>query len=217
MLASATAIWVIVIVVVLCLSGWLSAVALAARRPYWKNAPRRPMIGPVVGGIHYADGGRSVSPDPRAPMQFTDEEEREIRRASRDRTTTRPHVPGQPVPAQRTGVRADTAAAGAARGEAASGGTADAGTASAGTASGGAASGGAASGGAASGGTAADTGATRDAGAAAGAGAVMGPGADGAAGAGSGAERQPVDAPPLPTQREATQDQPEHHHPERGA
>jgi hypothetical protein len=152
MLASTAAIWAIVIVVVLCMATWLSAVAIAARRPYWKHSAKRPMIGPVVGAIHYADGGRSVAPDREAPPVFTTQEELDISRRASGRVTTRPQIPGQPVPGQRTPVSAS-----------------------------------------------------------AGAGAATGPAPDGAAGAGSGAERQPLTRPKLPSQREATQDQPETH------
>jgi hypothetical protein len=58
------------------------------------------MIGPVVGGTHLAEGGRSVAPNREAPPVFTDVEEREQWRAARPGSGARPQVPVQPMPAQ---------------------------------------------------------------------------------------------------------------------
>jgi hypothetical protein len=108
MLASATAIWVIVIVAVCSLAFLLTAVMLAARQPYFTNSRRPPLTGPVVGGVHLAAGGRSVAPNRDAPMVFTEEEASELRQAAGqpDRASqpgaTRPQVPVQPLPAART-------------------------------------------------------------------------------------------------------------------
>lgn len=96
MVASATATWVIVIVVVCALTFMLSAVALAGRRPYSKHPRMAPMMGPVVGGTHVAEGGRSVAPDRDAPPVFTNEE---IRQLDRSESQARPEVPVQRVPA----------------------------------------------------------------------------------------------------------------------
>jgi hypothetical protein len=63
---------------VACLAFWLGAVTLADRHPYVRN-PRIPdMPGPVLGGTHLAEGGRSVSPDRDAPAVFTDAEVTEL-------------------------------------------------------------------------------------------------------------------------------------------
>jgi hypothetical protein len=57
---SATAIWIICVVVVAGLAIWLVAVTLAARKPNRKPHGSR-LLGPVQGGIHVG-GGRSVAP-----------------------------------------------------------------------------------------------------------------------------------------------------------
>jgi len=57
---SATAIWIIVVVVVVALAIWLVAVMRAARKP--SREPRGDRLrGPVQGGTHVG-GGRSVAP-----------------------------------------------------------------------------------------------------------------------------------------------------------
>ena len=76
--ASPTAIWTICGVMVGCLAFWLGAVTLADRHPYVRN-PRIPdMPGPVLGGTHLAEGGRSVAPERDAPAFFTDAEVTEL-------------------------------------------------------------------------------------------------------------------------------------------
>ena len=61
-----------------CLAFWLGAVTLADRHPYVRN-PRIPdMPGPVLGGTHLAEGGRSVAPERDAPAFFTDAEVTEL-------------------------------------------------------------------------------------------------------------------------------------------
>ncbi len=58
--ASATAIWIIIVVVVVALASWLIAVMRAARKPH--QEPHGDMLrGPVQGGTHVG-GGRSVAP-----------------------------------------------------------------------------------------------------------------------------------------------------------
>jgi hypothetical protein len=61
--ASAGAIWAIVIVAVLCLAFWLGMVAWADAHPVWRRHELPEMQGSVLGGIHRAEGGRSVAPD----------------------------------------------------------------------------------------------------------------------------------------------------------
>ncbi len=65
--ASPAAIWTICGVVVACLAFWLGAVAVAASRPAVRNRRVPYMPGPVLGGIHLAEGGRSVAPSREAP------------------------------------------------------------------------------------------------------------------------------------------------------
>ena len=81
-----------------CLAFWLGAVTLADRHPYVRN-PRIPdMPGPVLGGTHLAEGGRSVSPDRDAPAHFTDAEVTELHSP----VAAGPARPGGPlVPEQR--------------------------------------------------------------------------------------------------------------------
>ena len=104
MIASAAATWAIVIVAVVCLSFWLVAVLVFATRPRRaKNANEPKMPGPVLGGMHFAEGGRSVAPDRDSPAVFTDQEIREIADADDERATRRPYVPVQGVPARSGG------------------------------------------------------------------------------------------------------------------
>jgi hypothetical protein len=66
MTGSTTAIWVIVIVVVLALAIWLGAVRYAAVHPGHKRRRKEQMRGMVQGGQHVG-GGRSVMPHRDAP------------------------------------------------------------------------------------------------------------------------------------------------------
>jgi hypothetical protein len=61
MTTSATAIWIIVAVVVIGLAVWLISVALAARKPHQEHARGARLRGSVQGGMHVG-GGRSVAP-----------------------------------------------------------------------------------------------------------------------------------------------------------
>jgi hypothetical protein len=96
--ASPAAIWTICAVMVGCLAFWLGAVTLADRHPYVRN-PRIPdMPGPVLGGTHLAEGGRSVAPERDAPAFFTDVEVTELTSP----VAAGPARPGRPlVPEQR--------------------------------------------------------------------------------------------------------------------
>src|SRR6516225_1758890 len=60
--ASPAAIWTICIVALGCLIFWLGAIAVADKYPFWRHWQAPDMPGPVLGGIHAAAGGRSVSP-----------------------------------------------------------------------------------------------------------------------------------------------------------
>jgi hypothetical protein len=71
---SATAIWIIIVVVVVALAIWLIAVMRAARKP--SSEPHGDNLrGPVRGGAHVGVGGRSVAPrrdEEVTPDQFPD-------------------------------------------------------------------------------------------------------------------------------------------------
>jgi hypothetical protein len=88
--ASPAAIWTIAVVAVGCLVFWLGAIWVADKNPVWRHWQAPEMPGPVLGGIHAAEGGRSVAPHREAPAVFTE--------------------PLQEVPAQRTGEPEPTAA-----------------------------------------------------------------------------------------------------------
>jgi len=96
--ASPAAIWVICAVMVGCLAFWLGAVWHADRHPYVRHPQIPDMPGPVLGGTHFAEGGRSVSPDRDAPAVFTNAEVTELTSP----VVTGPEQPGRPqVPDQR--------------------------------------------------------------------------------------------------------------------
>lgn len=104
--ASPAAIWTIVVVAVVCLAFWLAMVMVYANRPDPRNRRVAELPGPVLGGIHLAAGGRSVSPTRDAPAMFDDETSEQglaapdaaqpqvpVQRAAR--------APAEPIPAQR--------------------------------------------------------------------------------------------------------------------
>jgi len=94
--ASPAAIWTICAVMVGCLAFWLGAVWHADRHPYVRHPQIPDMPGPVLGGTHLAEGGRSVSPDRDAPAVFTDVEVTELASpAAADTAPGRPMVPDQ--------------------------------------------------------------------------------------------------------------------------
>jgi hypothetical protein len=70
--ASPAAIWAIVVVAVACLAFWLVAVGFADAHPRIRHRQISDMPGPVLGGMHVAEGGRSVSPNRDAPAVFTE-------------------------------------------------------------------------------------------------------------------------------------------------
>jgi len=111
-----------------CLAFWLGAIVMADRHPYVRRPQIPDMPGPVLGGTHLAEGGRSVAPDRDAPAVFTDAEVTELtspvvagperagrppvpdqrgtetRPASAQQARAQPHVAEAPVmPAQRAG------------------------------------------------------------------------------------------------------------------
>ena len=55
-----------------CLVFWLVAIWVADKNPFWRHWQAPEMQGPVLGGIHAAEGGRSVAPNREAPAVFTE-------------------------------------------------------------------------------------------------------------------------------------------------
>jgi hypothetical protein len=115
--ASPAAIWAIVIVAVVSLAFWLIMVMVYANRPDPRNRPVADMPGPVLGGIHMAAGGRSVSPTRDAPAMFDEDvlaglagaPQPEAAQVPAQRGPQAPagpapaaETPSEPIPAQRT-------------------------------------------------------------------------------------------------------------------
>jgi hypothetical protein len=83
---------------VACLVFWLTAIWIADRHPYVRRPQIPDMAGPVLGGTHMSEGGRSVAPDRDAPAFFTDAEVTELTSPA----VSGPEWPGgSPVPEQR--------------------------------------------------------------------------------------------------------------------
>ncbi|HEX8008838.1 MAG TPA: hypothetical protein VF482_20705 [Trebonia sp.] len=59
------------VVIAASIGAWVAVVFLAARRPYAKNRNLPRMQSPVLGGMHEAEGGRSVAPTRDAPVNVT--------------------------------------------------------------------------------------------------------------------------------------------------
>ena len=103
--ASPAAIWAIVVVAVGCLVFWLAAIWVADKNPVWRHWQAPEMPGPVLGGIHAAEGGRSVAPNREAPAVFTEPlpelpaqraaEQAATPAASGDTTAAGPALPAQ--------------------------------------------------------------------------------------------------------------------------
>jgi hypothetical protein len=108
--ASPAAIWVICAVAVLCLVFWLSMVMVVANRPVVRHRRFADLPGPVLGGMHLAQGGRSVAPTRDAPAVLEDFGTAGVTPApdtaagqpGRPRVPAQrgPEAPAQPVPAQ---------------------------------------------------------------------------------------------------------------------
>lgn len=69
---SATLIWIMCVVIVLALAGFLAAVVLAQRTPFFRHPHTEPRRGQVWGGTHMG-GGRSVAP--RRDAEITPDED----------------------------------------------------------------------------------------------------------------------------------------------
>ena len=111
---STAGILAIVVVSVACLAFWLAAVALASRDPSVRhrrtpdmnrrtpdmNRRTPDMMGPVLGGTHVSDCGRSVAPNRDSAATFDDAEAEAILSADADATSgaARSAVPSQRVP-----------------------------------------------------------------------------------------------------------------------
>lgn len=102
--ASPAAIWTIVVVAVVFLAFWLIMVMVYANRPDPRQRRLADLPGPVLGGIHFAEGGRSVSPNREAPAVFDAQEERWIEETGQPQVPAQrgPRTPAEPIPAQRT-------------------------------------------------------------------------------------------------------------------
>ena len=106
--ASPAAIWTICIVALGCLVFWLGAIAVADKYPFWRHWQPQDMPGPVLGGIHAAAGGRSVSPSRDAPAVFTEPLEVPAQRDAAPAPAGTPAAAGEAataagaMPAQRT-------------------------------------------------------------------------------------------------------------------
>jgi hypothetical protein len=111
--ASPAAIWAICVVAVVCLAFWLFMINYADRHPYVRHRRLPDMPGPVLGGIHLAEGGRSVAPNRELPADLTIPEpqvppQRTPQPSSEPTTAGAPAQPAAalrtqpgPVPAQR--------------------------------------------------------------------------------------------------------------------
>lgn len=95
--ASPAAVWTICVVVVACLLFWLAAIAWADMHPIVRHRRLPMMPGPVLGGIHMAEGGRSVAPNRDASAVLADVVTAESGAGAGDR------VPAGAVPGQRPG------------------------------------------------------------------------------------------------------------------
>jgi hypothetical protein len=93
--ASPAEIWGIVVVAVACLAFWLSMINWADRNPRYKHSQIPDMHGPVLGGIHFATGGRSVAPNRDAPALFTEAEEEAEEAYEMAGATTRADAPAE--------------------------------------------------------------------------------------------------------------------------
>ena len=102
--ASPAAIWAIVVVATLCLAFWLGAVAWADMHPRVRHRQVPEMPGPVLGGIHVAEGGRSVAPNRDAPAAF-DEPRPDVpaQRSEAAEPAGTPEPTGRVVPGPRGG------------------------------------------------------------------------------------------------------------------
>jgi hypothetical protein len=102
--ASPAAIWTICIVAVACLAFWLGMVSYADRHPYVRDRRLPDMPGPVLGGTHLSEGGRSVAPSRELPADLTlAEQQIPPQRAPQPaQAPARAEAPPGPVPAQRT-------------------------------------------------------------------------------------------------------------------
>lgn len=69
---SAVTLWIMCVVIVVCLAGWLLAVFIGARTPFHKPDHQEPLRGRVQGGVHQG-GGRSVAPHRDEPVELNED------------------------------------------------------------------------------------------------------------------------------------------------
>lgn len=118
-MASPGAIWLICAVAVVCLAFWLYMVMVVATRPSVRHRRMPHMQGAVLGGMHLAEGGRSVAPNRELPALLPDLVQTETgQRVPAQRVPGLPEparaAGAGPIPAQRTADAGTTAQAGTA-------------------------------------------------------------------------------------------------------
>jgi hypothetical protein len=102
--ASPAAIWAIVVIASVCLVFWLGAVAWADMHPPVRRRQLPEMPGPVLGGVHVAEGGRSVAPTRDAPAVFGEPlPDVPAQRSGAAEPAGTPEPAGRVVPGQRSG------------------------------------------------------------------------------------------------------------------
>jgi hypothetical protein len=68
---SPVALGIMCVIFVAGIGTWVGVVFLASRRPYAKNRSLPRLQSQVLGGMHEAEGGRSVAPTRDAPVSVT--------------------------------------------------------------------------------------------------------------------------------------------------
>lgn len=103
--ASPAGIWAVVIVALSALAFWLGALAIVSRNPGGRRRRAPDMPGPVLGGTHVSDCGRSVAPSRRSSAVFAaDEADIYLARSARqpEAPAAAPATNVTVVPGQRT-------------------------------------------------------------------------------------------------------------------
>lgn len=94
---SPAGVWAVVVVAVACLAFWLVALAVASRYPGVHHRRTPGMPGPVLGGTHVSDCGRSVAPS-RASAAMFDADEADAMAAAGAASEGSPVAAPHPVP-----------------------------------------------------------------------------------------------------------------------
>jgi len=72
--ASPAGIWAVVIVAIAALAFWLTAITVVSRNPGGRRRKAPERYGPVLGGTHVSECGRSVAPSRQSDAVFADRE-----------------------------------------------------------------------------------------------------------------------------------------------